>query len=270
VLTPLEIPLTELDAASAKYEVTFTLERRNAPDLTAVLPFTIDRAQPREAIISLPAILDPAADPPPVYTLDRIADLDSRILKVEAGLDPQKLQIIWPQPTSRLDEAAPPKLDISSLLRPESLPPVAPGLELPATLHVKLTDAAGNVRSQEKTFRIAAGMKNAPLGEAPPASITVEIAPNIKGKFVIKLVQAGLTQEASSSKPARFENLEAKKYTVEYSPVDQKLSGNYVGSKTLVLAPTPPPPPPAPGTPPQTPPALPPGTIPPQKFVIGK
>jgi hypothetical protein len=113
-------------------------------------------------------------------------------------------------------------------------------------------------------------MATPPSGPAPPASITIEVAPAIKGRFKVTLVKSGLSKEASAAAPARFENLAAGDHTVQWAPVDAKLSGNYAGTKTISLAAAPPEPPPAPGSPPPKTPPTPPGEIPPQKIVIGQ
>jgi len=199
-----------------------------------------------------------------------VADLEPRVVRVEAAFDKEKLRLFWPSSTSRPGDPSPASLDLSQLLRPENLPPAPGNLEIPLTLYLKLTNAAGRTRLQEHQFRLISSMATPPAGPAPPASITVEVAPTIKGRFKVTLVQSGLSKEASAAVPARFENLAARDHTVQWEPVDAKLSGNYAGTRTIKLAATPPEPPPAPGSkPPKTPPT-PPGEIPPQRIVIGQ
>jgi hypothetical protein len=270
VLAPFELNLKTLDPGSAKYVLTFRLTRRDSPEITASLTFTMDQTQPPEAIVRMPAVVDRAAEKLPACQLGGIADPETRVIRVEAGFDKEKLRLFWPSNTSRPGDPSPASLDLSQLLRLENLPPAPGNIEIPLTLHLKLTNAAGRTRLQEHQFRLISSMATPPSGPAPPASITIEVAPAIKGRFKVTLVKSGLSKEASAAAPARFENLAAGDHTVQWAPVDAKLSGNYAGTKTISLAAAPPEPPPAPGSPPPKTPPTPPGEIPPQKIVIGQ
>lgn len=270
VLAPFELNLKSLDPGSAKYVLTFRLTRRDAPEITASLTFTMDQTQPPEAVVRMPAVVDRASEKLPACQISDIADPETRVVRVEAGFDKEKLRLFWPSSTSRPGDPSPASLDLTQLLRPENLPPAPGNIEIPLTLHLKLTNAAGRTRLQEHQFRLISSMATPPAGPAPPASITVEVAPAIKGRFKVTLVQSGLSKEASAAAPARFENLAAGKHTVQWEPVDAKLSGPYAGIKTITLAAAPPAPPPAPGSPPPQTPPTPPGEIPPQKIVIGQ